>query len=337
MIVGDPRPGYPRQIWFVLAMAAVLVAILAGGLLGGEGHPPDDPVHHSANAPAATAPPTRAAGVQTTASRPRTRTEPSPTPSPLPPSHEDHYWLERPIAADKNDSVARFYPYASRGDGTYPVHHGVEFVNPSGTQILAVAAGEIMVAGNDYRQVWGARTGFYGQVVIERLHKTLNGRPVYVLYAHLATIEVQPGQQVDTGDPIGRVGMTGVAEGPHLHFEVRYGENSYHSTVNPELWLLPHDGTGTLAGKVVSADGAPIPEAQVLIYRIDNLNVPLRALNTYPAREVNPDPAWGEGFATGGLSAGEYVVHAYHRQRQYAQTVVVDAGSTVFVTITVGR
>ncbi len=85
---------------------------------------------------------------------------------------------------------------------------------------------------------------FYGNVIIIR-----HANELYTLYAHLSNIFVKEGDKVSAGDMIGEVGDTGGATGSHLHFEVRKGGDGtdYFSTQNPELWLIPHEGTGTLS------------------------------------------------------------------------------------------
>ena len=229
--------------------------------------------------------------------------------------------------------MARTYPYASRLDGTYPVHHGVEFVNALGTTVRAVADGDIVVAGEDVMQVYGARDGFYGQLIIQHLDQTLYGQEVYVLYAHLSQIDVAVGQPVREGEAIGQVGMSGYAEGPHVHLEVRVGSNDYGRTVNPELWLQPRTGHGTLAGLILGPDGAPMPEARLTLYRAQAPTVPYRYLVTYPTHQVNSDPAWGENFGTGDLPAGAYHLYAYVGNQLYTTDVAVRAGATTWVSL----
>ena len=151
------------------------------------------------------------------------------TPTATPPAQ--HTWLLRPVEPDAVDTtVARFYPYGSRADGTLPIHHGVEFVNPTGTLLLAAGDGTVVVAGDDASEVYGARTNFYGLVVIVRLDRDYYGDPVFTLYGHLSEITVEQDQPVETGVPIGNVGTTGKTTGPHLHFEIR----RYDDQLNPE-------------------------------------------------------------------------------------------------------
>lgn len=250
---------------------------------------------------------------------------------------DDHYWLERPIAPDGVNRIAQFYSYASRGDGTYPIHHGVEFVNPQGTEIRAVAPGTIIVAGDDQRQVYGARNNFYGLLVIQQLDQTLNSKPIYVLYGHPSEVKVTVGQRVNTGDVVALVGMTGVAEGPHLHLEVRYDQNEYSATVNPDLWIRPLEGYGTIAGAVLNAAGEYVPEARVVLYRPSAPDKPARDAITYPRKEVNPDPAWRENWAAGDLPAGQWIVKLVYHQRLYTETVTVEPGATAWVTFRVAE
>jgi len=375
-------PRYPRQVWFVVAMALLLVALVVMIVLdqrpGATRYAAVPTARVEAQAP--TKGPTSSATIRATASSrapvsptiaptveqvvastdeptstmaptatdapsvtPPATAAPSATgvPSPLPtetamPSPtvpDDHFWLERPIAFDQNDRVARFYPYASRLDGSYPIHHGVEFGNPMGTPILATAAGTIIVAGDDSREVYGARSNFYGLVVIQELDQTLDGQSIYVLYGHLSEIAVKVGQSVRPGEAIGLVGMSGVAEGPHLHMEVRYGRNDYAATVNPELWVRPRQGFGSLAGAVISSEGEPLAEVKVVLYAASNPDKPVRDVITYPKTEANPDPVWRENLGTGELAAGEWVARLYHKQRLYTERVLIEEGHTTWLEI----
>ena len=60
----------------------------------------------------------------------------------------------------------------------------------------------------------------YGNMTVVD-HGTVGGLRMTTLYAHQAAFAVRPGDRVRKGQPIGVVGSTGFATGPHLHFEVR--------------------------------------------------------------------------------------------------------------------
>lgn len=91
------------------------------------------------------------------------------------------------------------------------LHRGVDFAAPTGTPVLASAAGRVVRAG------WG---GGYGNMI-----DIDHGRGIVTRYAHLSRMDVRVGQQVTQGQRIGAVGSTGMSTGPHLHYEViRNGE-----------------------------------------------------------------------------------------------------------------
>jgi peptidoglycan hydrolase-like protein with peptidoglycan-binding domain len=107
------------------------------------------------------------------------------------------YRVRRPIEAPVGD------PYGPRGDGWHP---GIDFPAPRGTPVYAAASGTVEQAGyNDG----------YGKSVLIR-----DAGGVETRYAHFSRILVRAGQFVGAGTPIGRVGSTGFATGPHLHFEI---------------------------------------------------------------------------------------------------------------------
>ena len=97
----------------------------------------------------------------------------------------------------------RRHPFTKRRD----FHTGIDIKGPTGRVIRAAKAGKVVYAG------W---MGGYGRVVVLD-----HGRGYTTLYAHCRSLNVSKGQRVSTGQPIGRVGSSGRATGPHLHFEVR--------------------------------------------------------------------------------------------------------------------
>jgi murein DD-endopeptidase MepM/ murein hydrolase activator NlpD len=95
--------------------------------------------------------------------------------------------------------------YGPRGTGFHP---GLDLPARAGTPVAAAGRGCVSFAG------WNP--GGYGNLVViaHRLGMTS-------WYGHLSTIAVRPGRCVVAGTRIGRVGATGYATGPHLHFELR--------------------------------------------------------------------------------------------------------------------
>ena len=106
----------------------------------------------------------------------------------------------------------RVYRYAN-GSSDVSIHAGVDFGVPKGTPVSACAPGRVVLARS--RIVTG------NSVIIEHLPG------VYSLYYHLDTIEVAEGALVAAGNLLGYSGATGLATGPHLHWEIRVsGENA---------------------------------------------------------------------------------------------------------------
>jgi murein DD-endopeptidase MepM/ murein hydrolase activator NlpD len=91
--------------------------------------------------------------------------------------------------------------------GTRRFHAGVDIGAPMGAPVVATGSGTIVSAG------WN---GGYGKAIVIQ-HNGVQ----QTLYGHLSEIFVQPGQQIEQGTVIGRVGSTGNSTGPHLHFETR--------------------------------------------------------------------------------------------------------------------
>ncbi|UUR08379.1 M23 family metallopeptidase [Sphingomonas glaciei] len=98
-------------------------------------------------------------------------------------------------------------------------HRGTDFASPAGTPVQAALEGRVMSAG------W---QGGYGQAV-----RIAHGDGSTTLYAHLSEIDVSGGQTVPRGAVVGKVGSSGLATGPHLHFEWQRGGATLRPAFGP--------------------------------------------------------------------------------------------------------
>jgi murein DD-endopeptidase MepM/ murein hydrolase activator NlpD len=89
---------------------------------------------------------------------------------------------------------------------------------PHGGLDYAAARGTPVVASNSGRVALVADYFFPGRLVVVD-----HGLGLYTLYFHLDSISVTDGERVERGQPIGALGATGRATGPHLHFGVQVG------------------------------------------------------------------------------------------------------------------
>jgi murein DD-endopeptidase MepM/ murein hydrolase activator NlpD len=113
---------------------------------------------------------------------------------------------------------------------------------------LAVTARVPITAAQRGTVVYADDLGIYGNCVIVD-----HGLGVQSLYAHLSSIDVQPGATVEKGQVLGRSGMTGLAGGDHLHFTVLL----HGHAVNPVEWWDPKWMQDRVLRKLAAAPGAP--------------------------------------------------------------------------------
>jgi murein DD-endopeptidase MepM/ murein hydrolase activator NlpD len=130
--------------------------------------------------------------------------------------------LRAPVEFTRVSSVFnphRMHPILNRIRG----HMGTDYAAPTGTPVHAAGDGRISFAG---------QRGGYGNAVI-----VAHGNNVSTLYGHMSRFarHIRVGTHVQQGDVIGYVGMTGLATGPHLHYE--YLVNGVHK--NPQTVQLP--------------------------------------------------------------------------------------------------
>lgn len=108
--------------------------------------------------------------------------------------------------------------------GKSEFHAGVDFIGAKGTKVIAPAKGKVFNTGHDQ---------WLGNYVV--LHHAAGFKTVY---GHLSEILAREGMEVRRGDPIGRVGNTGLSTSPHLHYGVIRGERA----VDPMQYVLDMRG-----------------------------------------------------------------------------------------------
>lgn len=101
-------------------------------------------------------------------------------------------------------------------------HGGIDLAGTTGTPIKAPAGGRVVLA----QKLW-----IRGNTIVLD-----HGMGLFTMYNHLSRFQVKEGDLVQPGQTLGNVGSTGLASGPHLHFEARVNKIS----VNP--WILLKKG-----------------------------------------------------------------------------------------------
>ena len=110
----------------------------------------------------------------------------------------------------------RTYQYNTGGKST-SLHYGIDFGVPTGTPVYACGDGKVVLVENRISTGWS--------VVIEHLPG------LYSLYYHLDSVLIEEGMLVKSGEEIALSGATGLATGPHLHWEVRF----FGEAINPDF------------------------------------------------------------------------------------------------------
>lgn len=158
---------------------------------------------------------------------------PTPTPSPQPvvnPVKLEHDVLDN---VDKDCIYLFPVPNCSEITQEYSAEHkAIDIAASSGSPVYAAEDGTV-----SYVQIWDGSYDTTGMMSYGHMVEIRHADGNTTLYAHLSEINVQQGEKVVRGQRIGRVGSTGNATGPHLHFEVITSEGKADPA--EYLWTMP--------------------------------------------------------------------------------------------------
>jgi hypothetical protein len=248
-------------------------------------------------------------------------------PTPWAPTEYDHFYFNRPIAADQINWPLADYRY---GGIFLPevVHTGVDIPAPLGTPVLAAGPGKVVWVGYGLFSQKDDPTDPYGLAIAIKHDFGYGGEALFTVYGHMSQVSVAKGQHVEGGETIGQVGNTGKTSGVHLHFEVRIGKNAFSDSRNPELWLAPPQGWGILAARIMASNGLLLEHHKVLIRSFQNQQI--WTVKSYGNSATNSDPYYHENLVIGDLPAGDYEVWVDYLGRTYNLNIQIQPGLVTF-------
>ncbi len=262
-------------------------------------------------------------------------TFPSPAPAPVsawrPPlyptpwalSPHDHFYFARPIAADKVNWPLWNYRYGGIFfEGV--VHTGIDIDVEKGTPVLAAGSGKVVWAGYGLYRGVEDPSDPYGLAVAIHHDFGYQGQSLYTIYGHLDRVDVVLGQRVAVGESLGLSGETGRVTGPHLHFEVRLGSDGFFTTRNPELWLVPPQGWGVLAGRITEAFDKLATAQEVIVHSLSSGQNWLA--KTYGGEPANSDSFYRENLVISDLPAGLYEIRIAYAGYNYTLQIEILPG-----------
>lgn len=158
---------------------------------------------------------------------------PTPTPSPQPVANPVK--LEHDVLDNAETDCIYLFPVPNSREITQEYsaeHKAIDIAASSGSPVYAAEDGTV-----SYVQIWDGSYDTTGMMSYGHMVEIRHADGNTTLYAHLSEINVQQGEKVVRGQRIGRVGSTGHATGPHLHFEVITSEGKADPA--DYLWTMP--------------------------------------------------------------------------------------------------
>lgn len=160
---------------------------------------------------------------------------PTPTPTPSPQPVANPVKLEHDVLDNAETDCIYLFPVPNSSEITQEYsaeHKAIDIAASSGSPVYAAEDGTV-----SYVQIWDGSYDTTGMMSYGHMVEIRHADGNTTLYAHLSEINVQQGEKVVRGQRIGRVGSTGNATGPHLHFEVITSEGKADPA--EYLWTMP--------------------------------------------------------------------------------------------------